>query len=315
MIKDPRISAAETVIFDLDDTLIPTVHPQAQYLAHLTRDLAKASGKSEDQVMRGFRKVFRTTGMFETERAMDAHEELIEAAGGRKPSEAFASVREKLDAEYRDEIKPDADTIEGLKALKASGKRLAIYTESQSSSALYKLRTAGLDSYFDAVFAPRAGEVTPADNPNAVRLHNVPDFPKDDAETLKGVVRTLYPDEDFATSRNKVVMVGDNICRDIKRASEAGVPAVHTTQFRKGGSGEFDDALTIAWQTGASGHTLKAAAQTFWTQLTYTAPNVIHHMQDFAHHVMEGGKALVGQMVKPGLRPAAALSGKPSGTP
>lgn len=299
VIADPRVAQAETVIFDLDDTLIPTIHAQATYLATLTRELAVSTGEDENTLAQGFRAIFQGWGVFDIAEAMDQHAMLWAHAGDRRPSEAFAEARHAAEKSFADLVKPDPTLIDGLNRLKAAGKRLVVYTEGHAAGTAYKMQAAGLNGCFAAVFAPRAAGLPEATRNGPPRYHGVPDFPKDDIGGLKSVLAQLYPDDAFEAARQKVVVVGDNIARDVKTAADAGVPVVHTREFRQRFIEQAHDALTIAWATGPGLGVFRATAQTLWGRMTYRAPNIVRDIAEFADHVLKDMHNLARKMAGP----------------
>ncbi len=258
-----RLLAPKVAIFDVDDTLFASTRAHAAYLETLTKRLSEDSGLDEPSVIRGFRRLFRERGLFNLAQAIDSHKELSERFPGEDLTKRFAKAIGDAQVAFDAAGDPGPGMRATLEALHGSGVRLVAFTEAGSADTVWKLKALGLDDLFEAVYAPHdqrddvprgdgivaaaCGDGSSADAGLWAKVREVPRFPKNNAEALIGIIHEVLPDIPVEEAKKQaVVVVGDNLIRDVKTAEDAGVPAIYTRQFKdRPFLDKLDDGLVV----------------------------------------------------------------------
>jgi FMN phosphatase YigB (HAD superfamily) len=197
------------IVFDLDDTLIPTKRFMRERLAHALDSFLE--GPERD---RARRQGLRVIEEGPRDRLIDALADALEWSPRRRDElmRAYRSTWPPSCAAYPD-VKPALD------ALRRRGLRLGLLTDNPPEVQRWKLAASGLLPFLDAaVFSREAG----AEKPDG-----------------RGFARIA---EALGLAPGRLAMAGDNPHRDLAGAAEAGYARLFWLR-REGVSSSFDPAL------------------------------------------------------------------------
>ena len=230
-------AAVAGVVFDLDDTLIPTKRWQRERL--LAALEATACG---EDAARARREGMRILEEGPRPRLVDALAEALEWEPARRDEllRTYRATWPERCATYP-EVKPALD------ALRRRGFRLGLLTDNPPETQRRKIETAGLAPFFDAVvFAREAG----GEKPDG-----------------RGFLRVAW---ELGVAPPRLAMVGDNPHRDLAGAAEAGFGRLYLLR-RAGAFASFDPPL-CAHLPGAERFELVADLRQLAARLTLAPP-------------------------------------------
>ncbi len=194
-IPAPRRFVADGVILDLDGTLLDTAADLAAAVNAMLADLGRP-GISVEQVARFVGKGAEVL----------VHRALTGRADGTAPAELFAQARARFYAHYERENGLHAvaypGVVEGLRAMRGKGLRLAVVTNKPSAFTGPLLQRCGMLEYFELLVS---GDTVERKKPDPMPMRHVC--------------------ERFGLPPSRMLAIGDSM-NDALAARAAGIPVV-----------------------------------------------------------------------------------------
>ncbi len=223
------LKGVNTMIFDLDRTLVPSGDAYAAHNLELTKQLVQHTGLSQDFVAQA---LSQTTSELKTpliEDRLDLIKPIQDLYPGVNLNERFPDIAPAVKEAYTAALKPSPDVVKMLDAAQSNGYQLHVFTASPPTTTAEKLDASGLSKYFDNVYTGAA------ENPIRRRTRVV----ATEASTRSKIIELMgkSPKADDAGYRQildhlnakpeSVLMTGDTNALDIAPAQQAGM---HTAQ-------------------------------------------------------------------------------------
>jgi FMN phosphatase YigB (HAD superfamily) len=240
------------VITDLDNTLFDWVSFWYHSFKGFYDFLLAESGLPETVLAQEMRRLFQQQRTCEY---LLAYSEIC-AFPGFSQNGDFAQKYAAALLQYRQRrqtIRPYPAVRETLVALKATGCRVVIFTESQKRYTCTRLQRLGLLPLVDAVFSPadRGGALPTAQaapptrlTPGACRYYPLrPDQAKPDPHTLLEILQVIN------ASAQECIYIGDHLLKDIQMAQAAGVTDVHARYGQAQFSAAYQLLRTVSFWT------------------------------------------------------------------
>lgn len=225
------LSDPKAVIFDLDDTLIPTSIAIEKYLDVLASGIGKRVNMSKEDILESFRQTSEKVGFLPQGTYLHKNDLMVHICGKVDPREVFAEEVKAAEAAKTKALKPHPTVMQMLNSLQSRGQRLYIYTESTPLEAVRKLCASGLSRYFQGVFTAPLAEVEkdqklvkPIERTLMTRVHQVAKPKPKQYESCWREVLGKVP-----CAARDVIMVGDHFKRDVEMAKKVGMVGLHAT--------------------------------------------------------------------------------------
>jgi phosphoglycolate phosphatase-like HAD superfamily hydrolase len=222
-------------VFDLDQTLVPTNDAYAVHQKTLIDQLAKHTGLDHEFVKTSVQDTEARVGMPLFANRLEAIKPIQDRFPGVDLNAKFPDIAPTVREAYRAALKPRQDTIDLLEHLSAAGKRMHVFTDSPSGSAMERVDASGLGKYFTNVFtgardtfedAPRPFELSESQLANKL-VELTAERPKLDPHGYKSVLEHL--DADGAHT----LMTGDTNLLDVANAQKAGFRTAQALWYRQ----------------------------------------------------------------------------------
>ncbi|MBV6632716.1 MAG: HAD family hydrolase [Alphaproteobacteria bacterium] len=221
----------DTIILDLDDTIVAGTPALLAYVDTIYRGLARMSRLPLSDVAEGFKDI-RAEEIYAFASAFNDHGPLKEKFPHRDLNAEFGVIREQAEQAMIAVLEPDPDFVQAIKQWREQGYRLIMMTEGPGSATAVKLNAIGLADDMDELAV--VSETTPtgiddleAEYPSTIwpRVKNLPAGfkakPEVIAETLK----------DWGVDPNRSVMIGNRVDRDLAPMQSLGARTILVTQF------------------------------------------------------------------------------------
>lgn len=224
--KNPK-----AIIFDLDDTLLPTSIAVEKYLETLAAGIGEKVNMSPEDVLDSFAQTAKKFGFLPAGNCLHQNDLMVRLCAGQDPRILFADQIKQAEKIKAKHLKPHSDVFRMLNQLQQRGCKLYIYTESTANEAVRKMCAAGIAKYFIGVFTAPTAEVE-KDQTLAkanerflrTRVREVSKSKPKQYESCWQEVLAQLPHD-----KHEIVMVGDHPVRDIDMAEKVGLAAYHST--------------------------------------------------------------------------------------
>ncbi|GAA4457234.1 hypothetical protein GCM10023170_053140 [Phytohabitans houttuyneae] len=224
----PRRSI-QVLILDMDDTLYRWVDFFAPALGAMVAKAAELLGVDEDRIREDLKIVHRRRGNTEQPFAL-LETDIVQERLPTKPQVERHEFLRPAFAEFNrirsERLRLFSDVVPTLTSIKASGCRIFGHTEATDVNIRSRIRTLGLQSMLEAVYAPSfSGPPHPlGDAPHTplsvVEIREVPSHKrKPDPDVVLGIAREV------GVPPHRCLYVGDNLKKDITMAKHAGMLA------------------------------------------------------------------------------------------
>jgi len=217
----------DLIIADLDNTLINEERAYDRFFQEVIDGLHRASGLDRDDIVEGVRNIVKRHGLASRGWRLSEH---VELAMGRPdihdPDRSLGYVLTRARDAMGAEIGPEPAVLQMLRHAKATGSKIALYTESTPALCVEKLLTArALRGLADAIYCAKPGGTDP--QPRGDTRHPLLDGraqalqarPKSNPDNLQRIL------EDFGVPAERALMIGDSHERDVKPARALGMAA------------------------------------------------------------------------------------------
>ena len=229
----PRIS---TLIVDFDNTLFDWFAVWHGPFSAMVEAILAEGGVERDTLLKEIKEVHQAHGTSEYAFLLESLPSLQKLSGSRdavvaryaQAIETYRELRRELLALY-----PGVEDT--LIAIRASGCRLVIFTESMGYYSNYRLRRLGLDPLFDYLISPPDHALPEAFDPEVDRVYAPENYELEHAVHQTLPEGTVKPDpqvllqivESLGADPGSVAYVGDSLVKDIGMAQAAGILDVH----------------------------------------------------------------------------------------
>jgi HAD superfamily hydrolase (TIGR01662 family) len=230
------------VVTDLDNTLFDWVSFWYRSFQPFYDFLIAESGLPEPLLERDIRGLFQ---QYHTSEHLPAFNEIpaFQTAGLEG---SFAVAFERALTRYRQQRRTVIlypGVKESLAAIKSTGSRVVIFTESQKRYTCMRLERLGIRHLVDAVFSPEdisaglPGEhCAPASAHAGFKYHSLRSGQvKPDPQALLEILQTMH------APAQECIYIGDHLLKDIRMAQDAGITDVHARY----GQAQFSEAYQL----------------------------------------------------------------------
>ncbi|MEM6904243.1 MAG: HAD family hydrolase, partial [Pseudomonadota bacterium] len=221
----------DTIVMDLDDTIVSGTPALLAYVETLYQGLARMSRLPIEKVAEGFKGI-RAQEIYAFANAFNDHGPLKDKFPHRDLNEEFALVREQANKAMIEALDADPDFIAAIDGWHAKGYRLIVMTEGPGSATAMKLDAVGLTDKIDQVAV--VAETTPT-GINDIRdafpgklwskLTTLPAGFKEQPALIAEALKS------WGVDPNRAVMIGNRVDRDLAPMQELGANTIHMRQY------------------------------------------------------------------------------------
>ncbi len=232
----PASRDIQAVITDMDGTLYSWVDYIVPALEAMVRSLEQTTGMPRIRIVQSLKEVYEQHGTneyaFAIQESQIFHEfsydfDSFNAIVINPARRAFSEIRRRY-------LKPYRGVLEGLEGLRERGVKIIALTDAPRGPAERRLKQLDLDETFDGLYTLEGFPLPDMVDEGVKererqgyyksRVPTVVELPEDaEKPSPKGVERILH---DFSLDKEAVLLVGDNIKKDMAAAQAAGVTGV-----------------------------------------------------------------------------------------
>ena len=225
--------ALDVVIFDLDNTLWNQVTAFQTAHSALIDEVMNVTGCDRAAVIDSIVQVNKRYSVHEHFGMIKELPVLRQHFGGTVPDAEVKRLDDLYESVHAQHRKPFDKVRETLTSLRQQGIKVVLYTEGYEQLVKTRVDQLGCADLFDVIYAStgKKSERTSGANiglrPSTLSIGNArcmavtTESPKSDGRALALIL------DDLGVKKNRVIMVGDNIIRDVQMAQSVGVRGVH----------------------------------------------------------------------------------------
>jgi len=255
------MSSIRAVITDLDNTLYNWVDFYVPSFLAMVRELNLLTGISEEELKASFKRLHEKYGTTEYSFAIFELDVLRDLDKGQTTAQILEKYHPAIKAfrKTRKHVLHLYDGVEEtLASLREHGKMIVAHTDALMYHAIARLKQLGVESFFDAIFAPPDHPLPQGISREDVRYFSEPERYKStipiqvelDQSIRKPDPRSLLPVLNrLAIDPQEAIYVGDSLTRDVLLAQRSGVFDVLAKYGREFTVDNYNELLKITYWT------------------------------------------------------------------